>query len=550
MCERGPIRKVFRREHGNESSARQAPLPDYHPVPVLHITAREIVGSPPLTQRSRSAIVYGAMFLILHALCVEVFRPAQVAVSYAFMFVAPLIAAIACFRWVLRSDPRLRLCGIQIAAGLSLWIAGMGLDAWEVFVEHATQNSALIPDLFYFFYGVPILYAISSSTAEHRSRLFLWLYGLQAAAIAYLAYVVLFASLPFTGMTAAPISGDGLSMAFLVENLGLAVASTVRLFSCAHAQERRLYRILSAFLWIYLGCSTLYNFWLDDGYGIAGVNDLVIDLPFLILAWCFAYAPIRADDAETPRKSSAALFIASASPVFFTFGMLALGTVVMQRYFAIGAAGVSLGLACYGLQATLLQSRYLDAQQSLRAALDRLERLSMTDGLTGIANRRCFDRTLESEWSRAQRSRRPLSLMLIDLDFFKNLNDRYGHVSGDECLVAIAHTLRAALPRETDLLARYGGDEFAAILPDTGRPGAAMVGRKMASAVRRLGIRNETIIGDVATISVGISTCERTGNASCLDLLKGSDHALYRAKQHGRDWVVSYSVDEIVSVQR
>jgi diguanylate cyclase (GGDEF)-like protein len=127
----------------------------------------------------------------------------------------------------------------------------------------------------------------------------------------------------------------------------------------------------------------------------------------------------------------------------------------------------------------LLQSRYVESQQSLRAALYRLERLSMTDSVTEIANRRAFDYTLDREWNRAQRSREPLSLLLIDLDFFKNLNDRYGHVSGDECLVRIAHTLRAALPREVDVLARYGGEEFAAILPGTDRAGAKTVARKM-----------------------------------------------------------------------
>jgi diguanylate cyclase (GGDEF)-like protein len=504
--------------------------------PKSHGPAKGSAGLPSLKFRPQTAIGCGAAFLALHALCVSVFRPAELAVSYVFMFLAPLLAAVACWNWVLRSSSRLRLCGAQIAIGLSLWSAGMVLDAWEDLIRHAPQNLTLIPDLFYFFYGVPILFAISASTAEQRSKLFLWLYGLQALAIVYLAYVLLFTGAPFTGEPSTPLSAEHLAQAFLVENIVLALAATVRLFSCSGSQERRLYEILAAFLWIYLGFSTIYNFWMQDGtVGIAGINDLLVDVPFLFLAWCLAYASIVADEGEPVHKSHAALFIASASPFFFTLGLLALGTVVMQRHLLIGAGGIVLGLACYGFTTTLLQSRYVESQQSLRAALDRLERLSMTDSLTEIANRRAFDYTLDREWNRAQRSREPLSLLLIDLDFFKNLNDRYGHVSGDECLVRIAHTLRAALPREVDVLARYGGEEFAAILPGTDRAGAETVARKMLAAVRRLGIRNETIFGDVATISVGISTCDPAGKASCVDLIKGSDHALYRAKKDGRD---------------
>jgi len=182
-----------------------------------------------------------------------------------------------------------------------------------------------------------------------------------------------------------------------------------------------------------------------------------------------------------------------------------------------------------------LQNRYIRTQHSLREALDRLQSLSMTDGLTGIANRRCFDQTLEREWSRAKRSNMPLSLLMIDLDFFKNLNDRYGHVYGDECLVTVARTLRAALPRDTDILARYGGEEFAAILPDTDRYGASTVAGKMRAAVRRLAIKNKTLMGDIVTVSIGVSTYESSTDGTHIDLIRGSDHALYRAKQDGRD---------------
>jgi diguanylate cyclase (GGDEF)-like protein len=493
--------------------------------------------------RSGSALVCAAAYVGLHALCIVAFPRASVALSYAFMFLATILALVACVGWVVRSSASLRLCGTLVACGLALWSGGLLLDAWEEVIKHNTATVALIPDLLYFFYGVPVLLAISSSSAEQRSQLFLWLYALQATVIAYLAYTLLFSGLPFTGEHAAPITADRLSQAFLVENIVLAAAAVVRLFACEDFEERRFYRIVCAFLWVYLGASSLYNFSYGAATAGTGLEDVIIDVPFLMLALWFAYAPqYVADRGEQAPKGPVALFIASASPIFFTFGILALGTVVMQRHFAAGSAGVGIALACYGLQATLLQNRYIRSQHSLREALDRLQGLSMTDSLTGIANRRCFDQSLEREWSRAKRSGKSLSLLMIDIDFFKLLNDRYGHVGGDECLKTIAHTLRAALPRDTDVLARYGGEEFAAILPDTDRQGAETVAGKMRAAVRRLAIRNETPMGDVATISVGVTTSDASVNASCVDLIKGSDHALYQAKQGGRDRIEFYSI--------
>jgi diguanylate cyclase (GGDEF)-like protein len=189
------------------------------------------------------------------------------------------------------------------------------------------------------------------------------------------------------------------------------------------------------------------------------------------------------------------------------------------------------------IRSTILQKIYEHSQQALQAARDQLETMSLTDGLTGVANRRCFDRTLESEWNRAVRTGESLSLMMIDIDYFKRLNDRYGHQAGDNCLVGVARALRDCLPRSGDLLARYGGEEFAVILPNTNTEGTSIVAEKMQDVVRGLAVENESSIGLYVTLSIGVATHRFPTDSTLLQLLEETDKALYAAKENGRNRV-------------
>jgi diguanylate cyclase (GGDEF)-like protein len=160
--------------------------------------------------------------------------------------------------------------------------------------------------------------------------------------------------------------------------------------------------------------------------------------------------------------------------------------------------------------------------------------MALTDALTNTANRRRFDEALAHEWNRATRSRHPLALLLVDIDYFKLLNDRYGHPAGDRCLVSVALALQSALPRSSDLLARYGGEEFAAILPATDEAGACLVASTMQAAVQSLKIRNESSTGLYVTVSVGVAVFE-SPHADAAEIIEAADQALYRAKQSGRN---------------
>lgn len=181
----------------------------------------------------------------------------------------------------------------------------------------------------------------------------------------------------------------------------------------------------------------------------------------------------------------------------------------------------------------------VEMTQKLDRANQRLDYLSYMDELTDIANRRYFEEHFDQEWKRAGRYSKHLSLIMIDIDLFKNYNDTYGHKGGDVCLRKVATALKHTLKRPGDFVARYGGEEFVAVLPDTDITGAGVVAESMRSDVRSLGIEHNgnPDVGEV-TISLGVaSTVPGNGKITPETLVIEADRAMYRAKQGGRNRV-------------
>jgi diguanylate cyclase (GGDEF)-like protein/hemerythrin-like metal-binding protein len=171
----------------------------------------------------------------------------------------------------------------------------------------------------------------------------------------------------------------------------------------------------------------------------------------------------------------------------------------------------------------------------------KLEALSATDGLTGIANRRRFDEIFASEYARHARSGMPLSLVMLDIDFFKNYNDAYGHASGDDCLIQVAGAIARTLQRQTDLAARYGGEEFICLLPETEPAGAVAVAEGIRQSVQRLAIPHaQSAAAPIVTVSIGVLTARCLPGTVPGDLYKQVDALLYKAKTNGRNRVESH----------
>jgi diguanylate cyclase (GGDEF)-like protein len=176
--------------------------------------------------------------------------------------------------------------------------------------------------------------------------------------------------------------------------------------------------------------------------------------------------------------------------------------------------------------------REVDAvNETLREKNAQLERLSLTDPLTGLYNRRQLMTVLENELRRSARAGHEFAILMMDVDHFKTYNDAFGHQAGDDALIRVAAVLRSSL-REVDFAARYGGEEFVALLPETGMERAAEVAERICEAVRREGFQGEQI-----TLSIGVASYPSQG-VSLESLIASADGALYHAKRKGRDCVI------------
>lgn len=175
-------------------------------------------------------------------------------------------------------------------------------------------------------------------------------------------------------------------------------------------------------------------------------------------------------------------------------------------------------------------------QYELNSLSKKLGIASKIDALTGLFNRRYFNETYQKEWLSAARTKSSLAVIMIDIDFFKKYNDRYGHLQGDECLKAVATAIRSSILRPRDMVARFGGEEFVVLLPDTDTAGAEYIAGRIIAGIGKQGIpHSDSSVSDTVTVSIGIAASIPEKNDSSNKLLDMADKALYRAKLEGRN---------------
>jgi diguanylate cyclase (GGDEF)-like protein len=222
--------------------------------------------------------------------------------------------------------------------------------------------------------------------------------------------------------------------------------------------------------------------------------------------------------------------VAGRGPLMLIADTSMLHRIVVEQIFVAVALFTTFPVAA------LLEERKA-LELSLQKSEQRYRELANADALTGLANRRGFDEQLEAEWQRAIRAHESVAILLMDVDLFKSYNDIYGHIGGDECLRCIANVVAGALQRSSDRASRFGGEEFAVILPNTELDRALVVAENIRRAVAAMNIPHPCNPHGAQTISIGVAAAIPTREESAVSLLIQSDHALYRAKDLGRNRV-------------
>ncbi len=231
--------------------------------------------------------------------------------------------------------------------------------------------------------------------------------------------------------------------------------------------------------------------------------------------------------------------LASGVPYLQVFALLILFHLAAQFEIIASLGTRTKWLMAAQREQAELNAKLVQACEQLAAANDRLEHLSATDGLTGLANRRALDSALDVEWARACREQRPLALLMLDADHFKRFNDRHGHLAGDDALRAVARVLQARLRRPSDLAARFGGEEFAVFLPGTDLLGAIDVAEDIRQRVAELSLSGASPEHTGLTVSIGVAAVRPEHETKPVSLISLADSALYAAKSAGRDRVTA-----------
>lgn len=505
--------------------------------------ADTVIGLRPMARTSLRRVLNSAIWavLALHAVLILVLGSHSVAASRLCTAAAPVLGAL-CFLWRAgRLPAREALAWRWLGLTLLLWAAGQVV---ETLIGQSTAASNLSVDGSDFLYvtaAFPLLLAIASTRETESIRTAFFLDTLQIL----LAFVLIWYRLFHMQMPpdqAATVMGR----IYAAECSLLAVFAILRLVSWSTLEERRRIRLLCTVVWIYLPIELGMDYATKRWDLRAGtLLDLLWSAPFAFAGLRALHMPM--DERPEGRRTfgRGKLLLESLCPTLVTAGIFALAVSIASQHARIALSAIFLLLLIQSLHAGVVQMSYvagqdllLQRERELRDANSSLERLTLLDPLTGIPNRRRFTAALEDAWRHALRSKAPIAVLMIDIDFFKGINDMHGHAYGDECLTTIARTLGQQLQRADDLLARFGGEEFVVLLSETSEPGATVVAERMHAAVAEMGVLNDASpYRRRLTISVGIGVAVPSLGFHPAALVEVADRALYEAKHLGRNRV-------------
>ncbi|MGA2551636.1 MAG: GGDEF domain-containing protein [Burkholderiaceae bacterium] len=473
-------------------------------------------------------------FLVLQFLVLFFLPSVSGPAAYISMVAGPLLAA-GCMLWRARLESGgARLGWRLLALALGLWGLGAFVNLWQEWILGHSAEMYRESMLAFAIATVPTTYLLASDWRPIGRYLVRSIDALIALTLGY-AYFLL------TWSMIAPRSGpQEAGTTYLIwlldaQNLYIAACSLIRWYGAEDSSEANLFRSLSIYALVYLGLVFYNDHFLAGDPAIGPELSSAITISFALLATM----ALRNPEERPGRRAHLSIVrsVRSASPMILAGALLIIALALIRIDYSLGAAGILISVFGYGLRNTVTQVSHIEREDSLQKERTALRAIAWTDALTGVPNRHFLDEALKRAWRTERHTGEPLAVLMIDLDYFKLLNDRYGHSAGDACLRDVARVLQQSLVRAHDVFARFGGEEFIALLRDTDANGAQAVGERLRGVVEALRLENlESPLG-VVTVSVGVTSAVMDDTLAPMRLVELADKALYEAKRSGRNQV-------------
>ncbi len=486
--------------------------------------------------RTSAALMLPAAFLLTMTGALAL-RPALSArAAYVFMVLAPVLAALAA-AWRARTEERAaRLGWCAVALALVVWSAGAFGNLWHELILGDANEMYRSSMLGFNLATVPLTFLLATDWQSGSRPFVRSIDGALALALGYLYFLVTWDIISDRAMP------QDVGVAYLVwlkdaQDLYLALGAALRWYAAETPAERDLFRAVTFYSAAFLALVALNDHYFAGDPAFGPQYGCLIVLAFALLAAMALQGPRTAAVRAAPPRHVRG--IRGASPILLALALLVVSLFLIRVNYAYGCAGVLLAVVGYGLRNTVIQVGHIEHGDILRRQRSELQAIAWTDALTGVANRHYLDQALRRAWRSERRVGGSLGVLMIDIDYFKRLNDRYGHPVGDACLRAVARVLQANLARPDDVLARYGGEEFIVLLRNVDMAGATAVAERLHAAVRDLSFEHRDSPAGTVSVSVGVTSAVLRGDTAPDQLVHAADRALYEAKCAGRNQVCS-----------
>jgi diguanylate cyclase (GGDEF)-like protein len=485
---------------------------------------------------SMKSLYYPAAFLVLE--CVAFLLGPSIAhpAAYIVMVAAPLLTALTLVIRGLREDRVGRAAWVVFAASLCVWALGAIGNLWQEWILGHANEMYRGSMLGFHLAAVPIAFVLASEWRAAPRPLARVTDAVMAMALGYAFFLYTWAVLTARG---APDDAGVHSMIWLLDaqNVFLFVGALVRWFAATSRRERDFFRAVLVYESVYMVLVFVNNHYIAGDPSFGPEVGAFISIAFAVLAGLALLPPtLSLVPRRDPRLVRA---VRSASPTMLAGALLIVSLFVIREDYLVGTVGILIAVIGYGLRTTLNQVVYIERGEILQRERSELQNIAWTDALTGLANRHFIDRKLYRKMEHEKPLGEMLSVLMIDIDHFKMLNDHYGHPAGDACLREVARALRDAIVRPNDVVARYGGEEFIVLVHDADAAGALVVAERLRLAVENLHIENVGSPFGVVTVSVGAASAPPNVTVSTEELVAAADRALYDAKRAGRNRIKS-----------